>query len=64
MHKDKFEFFVIMQKRRDGKIYPDLHKTDGKIYYTEEDAQRALLFDTELIPYRHIVKMWAEIADE
>ena len=64
MHKSKFEFFVIMQKRGDSQVYPDLHKTNGKIYYTEEDAQRELLFDTELMPYRHVIKMWAELADE
>lgn len=22
-------FYVNMQKRRDGRVYPDLHKTDG-----------------------------------
>lgn len=37
------EFFVVMRRRRDSEVYPDLHKTDGHIYPTEVDAQRALL---------------------
>ena len=33
------EFFVIMQKRSDGKVYSDLHKSLDKIYLTELDAR-------------------------
>lgn len=58
----RFEFFVIMQKRSKGEIYPDLHKTDGKIYCIEEEALAALEADPELKPFRHVVKMWAQLA--
>ena len=30
------EFFVNMQKRRDGRVYVDLHKTDERIYFTPQ----------------------------
>ena len=33
------EFFVIMQKRDDGKVYADLHQSVDKIYLTELDAR-------------------------
>jgi hypothetical protein len=33
------EFFVIMLKRQDCKVYADLHKTTEKIYLTYEDAE-------------------------
>lgn len=33
-----FEFYVNMQKRKDGKVYADLHKTDHTIYFTPEEA--------------------------
>jgi hypothetical protein len=36
------EFFVIMLKRQDGKVYADLHKTTEKIYLTYEDAEKEL----------------------
>ena len=35
------EFYVIMQKRQDGKVYADLHKSTQQIYLTEEDAEDA-----------------------
>jgi hypothetical protein len=31
-------FYVIMQKRRDGEVYADLHKTNEIMYLTYEDA--------------------------
>lgn len=52
-------FYVNMQKRVDGKVYADLHKTDGKIYFDEVDAQRAILLDAEISAHRHVVKMIA-----
>jgi len=36
------EFYVIMLKRQDGKVYADLHKTTEKIYLTYEDAEKEL----------------------
>jgi hypothetical protein len=35
------EFYVIMLKRQDGKVYADLHKTNQVIYLTIEDAYEA-----------------------
>ena len=64
-------FYVNMQKRGDGKVHADLHKTDGRIYFTPEDAQAAIDADPELKPYRHVVEMvamtgeeWEEMVDE
>lgn len=54
-----YTFYVNMQKRGDGKVYADLHKTDGVIYYTPEDAQAAIDADPELKPYRHVVELVA-----
>jgi len=36
------EFYVIMIKRQDCKVYADLHKTTEKIYLTYEDAEKEL----------------------
>lgn len=52
-------FYVIMQKRRDGKVYADLHKTEGRFYLTPEDAQRALEKDTPNPEFFHIVELVA-----
>jgi hypothetical protein len=56
-------FYVVMQKRRDEEIYADLHKTDGTIYQTPEDAQEAW----EAHPLRmhfHVVELVAQTVDE
>jgi hypothetical protein len=59
------EFYVIMVKRQDGKVYADLHKAiDEKIYLTYEDAEKDLnegglyggYFNKN---YHHIVKLIA-----
>ena len=52
-------FYANMQKRGDGKVYSDLHKTDGKIYFDEIDAQRAITLDAEIAKHRHVVPMVA-----
>jgi hypothetical protein len=36
--KAPYEFYVCMMRRRDGEIYPDLHKTDHEIYFTREEV--------------------------
>lgn len=59
-----FTFFVNMQKRGDGKVYADLHKTDGTIYFTAEDAQAAIDADPMLKPHRHVVEMVAMTREE
>jgi hypothetical protein len=58
------EFYVIMLKRQDGKVYADLHKTTLKIYLTYEDAERDLneggLYEGYFCKdYYHIVKLVA-----
>lgn len=58
-----FEFFVNMQKRGDGKVYADLHKTDHIIYFTPEDAQAAIDADPVLKPHRHVVRLVADIPE-
>lgn len=47
--------YVNMQKRGDGALYPDMHKTDERIYFSAEDAQKAIDADPELARYRHVV---------
>lgn len=59
-----YQFFVNMQKRGDGKVYADLHKTDQAIYFSEEDAQAAIDKDPSLSPHRHVVEMVAMTAQE
>ena len=59
-----YEFYVNMQKRRDGKVYADLHKTDERIYFNEEEAQTAIDADPEIAPYRHVVKLIAVLPEE
>ena len=57
------EFFVIMQKRQDCKVYADLHKTTEKIYLTYDDAEKelndALYGDYFYKNYYHIVRLIA-----
>lgn len=59
-----YQFFVNMQKRGDGKVYADLHKTDAVIYFDEDAAQVAINKDPKIAPYRHVVEMVALTADE
>lgn len=59
------EFFVIMQKRSDSKVYADLHKSCEKVYLTREDAEVA--YNKETAPFRksfHIVRLIAYTEDE
>ncbi len=59
-----YEFFVVMQKRSDGKVYADLHKTDERMYLIESDADAALSAMGELEQHFHKVKMVGVLADE
>ena len=52
------EFYVIMLKRQDGKVYADLHKSTQQIYLTEEDAEDAFRYFEYQDSY-HIVKLIA-----
>ncbi len=53
------EFYVIMLKRQDGKVYVDLHKTDQFIYLTEEDAYEELNNKEQFKEYYQVVKLIA-----
>ena len=57
-------FYVIMQKRMDGRVYADLHKTDHTIYLTPEDAQAAIDADPELAPHRRVVELVAMTVED
>ena len=56
------EFYVIMQKRCDGHVYVDLHKTNQVIYLTLEDVEEAFNeMDKLTKPYFHIVNLVASL---
>lgn len=57
-------FYVIMQKRRDGMVYADLHKTDHRFYLTPEDAQAAIDADPELASHRRVVELVAMTVED
>ena len=38
-------FFVNMSKRKDGKVYANLHKADGRVYFEREVAEQELSQD-------------------
>lgn len=59
-----YEFFVVMQKRSDGKVYADLHKTDERMYLIEEEADAAIDGMGDLANNFHKVKMVGVLADE
>lgn len=58
------EFYVNMLKRRDGRVYADLNKTDERIYFTAEAAQTVIDDEYELGQYRHVVKLVACLPHE
>ena len=57
-------FYVIMQKRQDGKVYTDLHKTNQIIYLNHEDALKDFNNSEHYKEYCHIVKLFATIDEE
>ena len=62
------EFYVIMLKRQDGKVYTNLHKTTLKIYLNYEDAEyefnKGGLYEGYFCKdYYHIVKLVACLPD-
>ena len=67
--KPMTEFFVIMQKRSDGKVYADLANCLNQVYLTYEKAKEAFDKEAEPVPqsfYRHfhIVRLIAYTEDE
>lgn len=59
MNKVGHEFYVIMVKRQDGKVYCDLAKTNEHIYLNIKDAEE----DLKNYPHHHVVKMVAYLDD-
>lgn len=60
-----YEFFVVMQKREDGKVYADLHKTDERMYPIESEADDALArMDESLRGHFHKVRMVGVLAEK
>lgn len=59
-----FLIYVNMQKRPDGKVYPDMHKTDGKIYFSPEEANAAVQADGALAHTRHVVAIECMVYEE
>ena len=59
-------FWVIMQRRSDGRVYADLHKTVGdKFYHSPEEAEAdriPLLGD--IAQYFHVVELVAVTAED
>ena len=64
--KPMTEFFVIMEKRSDGKVYADLPKSIDKIYLTELDARIGFQDKVkwDLRGSFHIVRLIAYTEDE
>lgn len=59
-----YEFFTVMLKRLDGEVYADLHKTDRRIYFTAEEAERELAKIGEVASNFHVVRLVALTVDE
>jgi hypothetical protein len=53
-----------MQKRQDGKVYADLHKTNQIIYLTIEDAYEEWNNTEHYKQHYHIVKLIATLENE
>ena len=51
-------FYVNMQKRADGKVCADLHKTSGVLYHDLKEAQEDLTYD-EYRMSKHTVELVA-----
>lgn len=56
------KFYVVMQKRSDGKVYADLHKTTSTIYLDKEEADQALEQYEHKSCY-HVVPILAQVED-
>lgn len=57
------EFFVIMLKRTDRKIYADLHKTNQRIYLSRSHANDALEAMGSNGKHYHVIKMVAALSE-
>jgi hypothetical protein len=59
-----FKFYVVMQKRSDGITHCDMHKTDGSIYFTEEEALTAPVLSSDIGNSFHVVPVVAILEKE
>lgn len=59
-----YEFFTVMLKRLDEKVYADLHKTNKRIYLTQQEAQLELSKMGEVSIHFHVVRLVALTIDE
>ncbi len=57
-------FYVVMQKRRDGKVYADLHKTDGSFFLDKDEANRVRESDPIYREHFHVVELVAMTVDD
>lgn len=57
-------FYVVMQKRKDGKVYADLHKTDQLLYLDEQEALRVWATDPVYRQHFHVVELVAMTAGD
>ncbi len=58
------EFYTIMLKRQDNKVYADLHKSNQVIYLTKEDAEVDFNYSDHYKQYYHIVKLIASLPND
>lgn len=63
-YKMAYEFFVLMQRRKDGKQYADLHKTTEEMFLLEADADRALAGMGSMADHFDKAKMVAVLESE
>ena len=59
-----YEFFVVMQKRSDDKLFAALNKTDERMCLLEEDALKALSDMGSLAEHFHVVLLVAELKQD
>ena len=57
-------FYVIMQKRKDGGVYADLHKTDGSFFLDKDEANRVRESDPIYREHFHVVELVAMTVEE
>ena len=57
-------FYVIMQKRRAGKVPAALHKTDGSFFLDKDEANRVRESDPIYKEFFHVVELVAMTVEE
>ena len=54
-----YQFYVVMLKRKGGKVYADLHKTTKRIYLDRDEALQDWVAMGILTPHFHVVELFA-----